>query len=55
MLISLQALEDKPLDFREQFRPQALDLGPEIEQQAPLTATGRAELVEEREGRVRKS
>ena len=50
MFISLQALEDKPLDFREEFRPQALDLGPEVEQQTPLTASGRAELLEEHEG-----
>ena len=50
MFISIQALEEKPLDFREEFRPQALDLGPEIEQQTPLTTSGRAELVEEHEG-----
>jgi len=50
MFISLQALEDKPLDFREEFRPQALDLGPEVEQQTPLTTSGRAELLEEHEG-----
>jgi uncharacterized protein len=51
MFISIQALEDKPLDFQEEFRPQAVDLGPEIEQQSPLRAWGRAELVEEHEGR----
>ena len=51
MFISLQALEDKPLDFREEFRPQALDLGPDIEQQTPLATSGHAELVEEHEGR----
>lgn len=50
MFISLQALEDKPLDFREEFPPQALDLGPEVEQQTPLTTSGRAELLEEHEG-----
>ena len=49
MFISIQALEDKPLDFREEFRPQALDLGPEVEQQTPLATSGRAELVEEHE------
>ncbi|MGH9670433.1 MAG: YceD family protein [Terriglobales bacterium] len=49
MFISIQSLEDKPLNFREQFRPQALDLGPEIEQQTPLATSGRAELVEEHE------
>ena len=52
MFISIQALEDKPLDFREQFPPRALDLGPEVEQQAPLTTSGRAELLEEHEGRT---
>ena len=51
MFITIQALEEKPLDFREEFRPQALDLGPDVEQQTPLTSSGRAELVEEREGR----
>ncbi len=50
MFISLQALEDKPLDFREEFLPQALDLGPEVEQQTPLIAAGQAELLEEHEG-----
>ncbi|MGH6630293.1 MAG: hypothetical protein ACREB3_11240, partial [Burkholderiales bacterium] len=49
MFISIQSLEDKPLNFREQFRPQALDLGPEIEQQTPLATSVRAELVEEHE------
>jgi len=51
MFISLQALEEKPLDFREEFRPQALDLGSEVEQQTPLRTSGHAELVEEHEGR----
>ena len=51
MFISIQALEDKPLDFREEFRPEALDLGPEVEQQTPLRTSGHAELVEEHEGR----
>lgn len=51
MFITVQALEERPLDFREEFPPQALELGPEVEQQTPLTTTGRAELVEEREGR----
>jgi uncharacterized protein len=51
MFITIQALEEQPLEFREEFRPQALDLGPEVEQQTPLAATGRAELVEEHEGR----
>ena len=51
MFITIQALEEKPLDFREEFQPQALDLGPEVEQQTPLTSSGRAELVEEHEGR----
>jgi uncharacterized protein len=51
MFIAIQALQEKPLEFREEFRPQALDLGPEVEQQTPLTSSGRAELVEEHEGR----
>jgi uncharacterized protein len=51
MFITIQALEEKPLDFQEEFRPQALDLGPDIEQQTPLATKGRAELLEEHEGR----
>jgi uncharacterized protein len=50
MFISIQALEDKPLAFREEFQPQALDLGGEVEQQTPLITSGRAELLEEHEG-----
>ena len=42
MFISIQALEDKPLAFREEFQPQALDLGGEVEQQTPLITSGRA-------------
>ena len=51
MFITIQSLEEKALEFREQFRPQTLDLGPDIEQQTPLSSSGRAELVEEHEGR----
>jgi len=51
MFITIQALEEQPLEFREEFRPQSLDLGPEVEQQTSLATAGRAELVEEHEGR----
>jgi len=51
MFLSIQALQEKEISFKEQFAPGALDLGSEISQEGPLLTTGRASLVEEREGR----
>lgn len=50
MLISLQALYEHPLDFREEFQPEVIDLGPDLRQKTPLKADGRATLIEERHG-----
>ena len=50
MFISVEVLQDHPLDFREQFHPEVIDLGPDLRQTAPLTSSGRASLVEEHHG-----
>jgi uncharacterized protein len=51
MLIEVQELETHALDFREEFRPGAIDLGPELRQHSPLRSEGRADLVEEHHGK----
>ena len=51
MLIRVQDLEVQELVFQEEFRPGTIDLGSELTQQAPLKASGRAELLEEHHGR----
>ncbi len=51
MLIRIPDLEVQELVFQEEFRPGAIDLGSELTQQAPLEVSGRAELVEEHQGR----
>src|SRR5262245_33378225 len=51
MLIEVQELEIHPLDFREEFSPGAIDLGPELRQRTPLRSEGRADLVEEHQGK----
>ncbi len=51
MLIRLQDLVVQKLEFQEQFRPGAVDLGPEVAHRTPLQASGRAELIEEDHGR----
>jgi uncharacterized protein len=51
MFIDIRELELRPLDFREEFRPGVIDLGPDATQTAPLVTTGRAQLVEEHQGR----
>ncbi len=50
MFISLQILEQKEINFREQYPPEAIDLGPEMRQAGPLSANGRATLIEEHHG-----
>ncbi len=47
MLITIQELMAKPLDFDEKFPPGHIELGGELRQSSPLTAKGRASLVEE--------
>src|SRR5712671_5369781 len=51
MLIELEDLEIHPVDFREEFGPGAIDLGPEVRQRSPLRSDGRADLVEEHHGK----
>jgi uncharacterized protein len=48
MFISIRELELHEIPFAQEFRPQAIDFGPDVVQQTQLTARGRAELVEER-------
>jgi len=51
MLIEIQELELHPIDFREEFSPGAVDLGPDLRQRTGLRSEGRADLVEEHHGR----
>jgi uncharacterized protein len=51
MFIAIRELEFRPLDFQEEIRPGAIDLGPDIEQKAPLETSGHADLVEEHHGK----
>ncbi|MGI9101137.1 MAG: YceD family protein [Terriglobales bacterium] len=50
MFISLQVLEQKEINFREQYPPEAIDLGAEMRQVGPLLSSGRATLIEEHHG-----
>lgn len=50
MLISLEDLERKPVDFREEFSPGQVEFGPELKQLSPLHSSGRATLIEEHQG-----
>ncbi len=51
MLIEIQDLETQPVEFRQEYSPGAIDLGPEVRQQSPLRTEGRADLVEEHHGK----
>jgi uncharacterized protein len=51
MFIEIQELELRPLDFREEFMPGAIELGEDVRQRSPLAAEGRADLVEEHRGK----
>src|SRR5437868_15394498 len=50
MFIDIHELESHPLDFREDIRPDTIDLGNDVRQQAPLKTSGHAELVQGRQG-----
>lgn len=50
MFISLEDLQAHPVDFREEFKPEVIDLGPDLRQMTPLHSHGRATLVEEHQG-----
>ena len=51
MLIEIQELELHPVEFREEFSPGVIDLGPDLRQRTPLRSQGRADLVEEHHGK----
>ncbi len=51
MLIEIKDLEIHPVEFREEFSPGVIDLGPDIRQRTPLRSEGRADLVEEHHGK----
>lgn len=53
MFLKIKDLEVHLVDFKEEFAPGVIDLGTEITQKAPLLAAGRAQLVEEHEGKHR--
>ena len=50
MLFSLHDLELRKIEFAETYAPGKIDLGEEVVQKTPLTASGRAELLEEHHG-----
>ena len=51
MFLDIKELELHPIDFKEEFQPDVIDLGDEVRQRSPLKTAGRAELVEERHGK----
>jgi uncharacterized protein len=53
MFIDIQELERHPVDFDQDFEPGAIDLGGDLRQRAGLHAAGRAQLVEEHDGKHR--
>ena len=50
MFISLQVLEQRDINFREEFAPESIDLDPDMRQSGRLRASGRATLIEENHG-----
>ena len=51
MFLDIKELELHPLDFEEEFQPDAIDLVGEARQRTPLRTSGRAEVVEEHHGK----
>jgi len=51
MFIDIHELELHPVKFDQEFQPGTIDLGPGVRQQSALIAKGRAELLEEHQGR----
>jgi uncharacterized protein len=51
MFIEVAELELHPIDFQEEFPPDAIDLGADVHQRTPLVTSGRAQLVEEHHGK----
>jgi uncharacterized protein len=54
MLIEIHELELHPIDFKEEFLPGVIDLGPDLRQKTSLHTAGRAQLVEEHHGKRQK-
>ena len=50
MEFKVSELEREPIEFELELAPGAVDLGGEAEQQGPLTASGRAEVLHEHRG-----
>jgi len=50
MFISVRELELREVTFSQEFKPEAIDFGPDLYQHTLLKTEGRAELVEERRG-----
>jgi uncharacterized protein len=53
MLITVRELELHEITFCQEFSPQAIDFGSDIQQHTPLRTQGRAELVQEHRGHGR--
>jgi uncharacterized protein len=51
MFIEIKDLAIHPVDFREEFSPGAIDLGPDVQQRSQLRTEGRVDLVEEHHGK----
>jgi uncharacterized protein len=51
MFFDLKELELHPIDFAEEFQPNAIDLGADVRQLTPIKSRGRVELVEEHHGK----
>ncbi len=54
MFIDIHELELHPVEFDSEFQPGTIDLGPDLRQASALKVNGRAELLEEHEGRGKK-
>ncbi len=54
MFIDIHELELHPVEFDSEFQTGVIDFGPDIRQQSNLQAKGRAELLEEHQGRGQK-
>jgi len=51
MFLNIKDLELEPLEFAEEFSPEAIGLNGEARQKGPLKTSGRAEVVEEHHGK----
>jgi uncharacterized protein len=51
MLIEIRELEVHAVDFDERIAPGVIDFGSEVSQKSPLTTAGRAQLVQEHQGK----